>query len=81
MEVLVQRLRWLKCEKKYSKITFVVFIFTSNDKILVGVGVGHSSSLGVTVGPTVGSIVGSAVGVAIGSAVGSIGWEVTLTQM
>ncbi len=81
MGVLVQRLWWLKCKKKYSKITFVVFIFISNDKIPVGVGVGHKSSLGVTVGPTVDSIVEFSVSFAYILAVGSIGSEVTVPQM
>ena len=63
------------------KSHFCFIIFTSSDKILVKVGVSHSSSLEVTVRPTVGSIVGSAVGSAFGLAVGSIGSEVTVTQM
>ena len=81
MEVLVHRLRWLKCEDKYSNVTFVVFIFTSCHKILVGIGVSHRFWLGFTVGSTIGSIAGFAAGSVFGLAVGSIGSEVMVTQM
>ena len=63
------------------KSHFCFIIFTSSDKILVKVGVSHSSSLEVTVGPTVDSIVGSPVESAFGLAVGSIGSEIMVNQM
>ena len=64
-----------------SQSDFCCFYITSSDKILVGVGVSHSSSFWFTVASTVRSIVGSAVDSAFGLAVESIGSEVTVTQM
>jgi hypothetical protein len=52
-----------------------------NNKIPVGVDVGHCSVVRCTVGSKVRSIVGSAVGSAFGVPVGSIGLEVTVAQI
>ena len=47
---LEQTLRWLKCEDKYSKVSWVLNILSSSNKITVGVGVGNCFAVGAAVG-------------------------------